>query len=177
LSKVALITGITGQDGAYLAQHLLSRGYQVHGLRQPVVFPDLDSLRSLLGDDLNTITLHYGDLTDAAGLAGLISKIQPDEIYNLAGQSHVHVSFAVPDLTLQVNGSGVTALLEIIRSHQPRKQMKFFQASTSELFGEAAPPQNELTPMTPRSPYAAAKLYAFNMVKIYREAYGGAKSS
>ncbi len=166
MSRVALITGITGQDGSYLATLLLRRGYEVHALRQPSALPDLKNIETILSH----ITLHYGDMTDGTSIAKIIRDIRPDEIYNLAAQSHVQVSFDVPEYTAQVNGIGVLRLLEAIRTIDPR--IKLFQASTSELFGDSPAPQNEQTLMNPRSPYAAAKKYAYDMVRIYREAYG-----
>ncbi len=172
MGKTALITGITGQDGAYLAEVLLEKGYVVHGLRQPVAVPDMGRLESLLGPTLGGLHLHYSDLLDTGSLNSLIARIMPDEIYNLAAQSHVHISFAVPDLTLQVNAAGTLRLLDALHLNGLAAKTRFFQASTSELFGDASPPQIETTPMQPRSPYAAAKLYAYHMVKIYREAYG-----
>lgn len=172
MSKIALITGITGQDGAYLAEFLLQKGYRVHGLRQPLAVPDTATLETVLGLNSPQVKLHYADVTDGGSVISLISKICPDEIYNLAAQSHVHTSFAVPDMTLQVNAGGPLRMLEAIRMMGLAEKVKFFQASTSELFGDAPPAQNEQTLMNPRSPYAAAKLYAYHMVKIYREAYG-----
>lgn len=172
MSKTALITGITGQDGAYLAQILLGHGYKVHGVRQPVAVPDLENLQKLLQDDFSRLQLHYADLLDANSLTNLISLIKPDEIYNLAAQSHVHVSFSTPDQTLQVNAAGTLRILDAIKLLGLQEKVRFFQASTSELFGASPPPQNEETIMAPRSPYAAAKLYAYHMVRIYREAYG-----
>lgn len=174
MEKTALITGITGQDGPYLAALLLEKGYRVHGMRQPVAVPDLGRIERVLGSfgDTGRFFLHYGDLGDAGSVMRLVSAIQPDEIYNLAAQSHVHISFDVPEMTAQINAVGVLRLLESIRILGFEKKTRFFQASTSELFGNAAPPQSEITPMNPRSPYAAAKQYAFQMVRIYREAYG-----
>jgi GDPmannose 4,6-dehydratase len=170
VSKTALITGITGQDGAYLASLLLKKGYQVHGLRQPVAMPDMDRLDAM--GVAGQIHLHYGDLLDANSITNLIKKINPDEIYNLAAQSHVHISFDTPDQTLQVNGAGTLRILDSIRLLGLSEKVKFFQASTSELFGDAPPPQHETTRMAPRSPYAAAKLYSYHITRIYREAYG-----
>jgi GDPmannose 4,6-dehydratase len=172
VQKTALITGLTGQDGAYLADLLLKKGYVVHGLRQPVAVEDTKRLENLIGGLGGRVTLHYADLTDSNSLLDLVKKTSPDEIYNLAAQSHVHVSFAVPDLTLQVNAGGALRLLEAIRILGLAGKTKFFQASTSELFGDAPAPQNEQSHMCPHSPYAAAKLYAYNMTRIYREAYG-----
>lgn len=166
MSKVALITGVTGQDGSYLAKLLLEKGYEVHALRQPSALPDKQNILHLLP----YIHLHYGDMTDGTSITRLIKEINPDEIYNLAAQSHVAVSFDAPEYTAQVNGLGVLRILEAIRSINPG--IKFFQASTSELFGNSPAPQNEMTLMNARSPYAAAKKYAYDMVRIYREAYG-----
>lgn len=172
LPKVALIAGITGQDGAYLAQLLLSKGYIVHGMRQPVAVPDTERLEYLLGASFRQIHLHYCDLIDPLSVFKLVKTVQPDEIYNLAAQSHVHISFDVPDLTLQINGAGAQRIMQAILMQDGKKKMKFFQASTSELFGDVTPPQTEKTPFNPRSPYAAAKMYAYQMVRINREAYG-----
>lgn len=172
MAKTALVTGITGQDGAYLARLLQKKGYDVHGLRQPVAVPDTQRLDFLPGLDSGKLTLHYADMHDTCSLAGLIREVTPDETYNLAAQSHVHVSFKVPDQTLQVNGAGTLRLLEAIRHAGLAEKTKFFQASTSELFGDSPAPQDESTAMRPRSPYAAAKLYAYHLVRIYREAYG-----
>ncbi len=166
MTKVALITGITGQDGAYLASMLLQKGYEVHGLRQPSSVPDTIRIEKIL----NAVHLHYGDMTDGPSIAGIVRKTRPDEIYNLAGQSHVGVSFDAPEYTAQVNALGVLRLLETVRAFRP--QARLFQASTSELFGDTPAPQNENSSMNPRSPYAAAKKYAYDMVRIYREAYG-----
>lgn len=175
--KRALITGITGQDGAYLAQFLLSKGYEVHGLRRRSSVSNtsrIDHLRSeenVFGDGQH-ITLHYGDLTDAASMAHIISQIQPDEIYNLAAQSHVAVSFEVPVYTAQTNALGVVHLLEAIRLLGLAEKVRVYQASSSELFGKVQEiPQTEKTPFYPRSPYAVAKLYAYWMMINYREAY------
>lgn len=172
MTKTALITGITGQDGAYLAEFLLKKGYEVHGLRQPVAVPDTERLETLLGPTARHVDLHYADLTDTTSIISLLKKVSPDEIYNLAAQSHVHASFLVPDQTLQVNAAGTLRLLEAIRLLDSGGKVRFFQASTSELFGDAPAPQNEETVMLPRSPYAAAKLYAYHMTRLYREAYG-----
>jgi GDPmannose 4,6-dehydratase len=174
MEKTALITGITGQDGPYLAALLLEKGYRVYGLRQPVAVPDLGRIEKILGgfEKTGRFFLRYGDLVDAGSVTRLIAEIQPNEIYNLAAQSHVHTSFDVPEMTAQVNALGVLRILESIRILGLEKAVRFFQASTSELFGDSTPPQSEATPMNPRSPYAAAKQYAYQTVKIYREAYG-----
>lgn len=168
--KIAFVTGITGQAGSYLAELLLSEGYQVHGLCRPT--SDLTASRWRLADciDHPSLHLHYGDLLDGAGLSRLLRDIQPSEIFNLAASSHVKVSFDTPELAANINGLGVLRLLEAMRLECPNA--RFMQASTSELFGDSPPPQNEKTPMRPRSPYAAAKLYAYWLVRNYREAYG-----
>jgi GDPmannose 4,6-dehydratase len=171
--KKSLITGITGQDGSYLAELLLSKGYEVHGLiRRASTFNTsrIDHLYVDPHDPEARFFGHYGDLSDSGQLSHLIYNIQPDEIYHLAAQSHVRVSFDMPEYTGDTTGLGTTRLLEALR--RSGIKAKFYQASSSELFGSSPPPQNEETPMQPRSPYAAAKLYAYWMVKNYREAYG-----
>jgi GDPmannose 4,6-dehydratase len=171
--KKALVTGITGQDGSYLAELLLSKGYEVHGLvRRSSTFNTrrIDHLYVDPHEAGVRFFLHYGDLSDAGQLSHLIYNLHPDEIYHLAAQSHVRVSFDMPEYTGDVTGLGVTRLLEAIR--RSGIQTRFYQASSSELFGDAPPPQNEATPMRPRSPYAVAKLYGYWMVRNYREAYG-----
>ena len=171
--KKAFITGITGQDGSYLAELLLDKGYEVHGLiRRSSTFNTarIDHLFKDPHDETNHLHLHYGDLTDAAGMTNLIRQIQPEEVYNLAAQSHVMVSFSMPTYTANVDAVGTTTLLEAIRSSGLKT--KFYQASTSELFGKTPPPQNELSRFHPRSPYGAAKLYAYWVTINYREAYG-----
>lgn len=164
--KVALLTGATGQDASYLAELLLEKDYEVHGLmRRASVFTTerIDHLGSM-------IHLHYGDLTDSSNLNKIIRQIKPDEVYNLGAQSHVQVSFEVPEYTAEVDAIGTLRLLEAVRMEDP--SCKFYQASTSELYGEVlAIPQNETTPFNPRSPYAIAKQYAYWIVKNYREAY------
>lgn len=170
---IALITGITGQDGSYLAELLLGKGYTVHGLiRRASTFNTsrIDHLFRDPHDRDNKLHLHYGDITDAAGITNLVREIEPDEIYNLAAQSHVMVSFSMPTYTANVDGVGTITLLEAIRSS--KLSTKFYQASTSELFGSTPPPQNEESRFHPRSPYAAAKLYAYWATINYREAYG-----
>ena len=163
----ALITGITGQDGTYLARHLLERGYEVHGLvRRSVSEPD----HGLAGSGL--VHLHYGDMTDAAGLIRIVQETDPDEIYNLAGQSHVRISFDTPEYTANADALGALRLLEAIRILNRRDKTRFYQASSSELFGNAPAPQSEATPFAPCSPYAAAKLYAYWVTVNYRQAYG-----
>ncbi len=173
LVKKALITGITGQDGSYLAELLLGKGYEVHGLvRRSSTFNTrrIDHLYTDPHESGTRLFLHYGDLGDAGQLSHLIYNIQPGEIYNLAAQSHVRVSFDMPEYTGEVTGLGVIRLLEAIR--RSGIKTRFYQASSSELYGDAPPPQNEATPMRPRSPYAVAKLYGYWMVRNYREAYG-----
>ncbi len=174
--KKALITGITGQDGAYLTDFLLNKGYLVHGLQRRVSSSNtvrLDSLFSQQQLDDPSLMMHYGDMTDSTNIIRLIAEIQPDEIYNLAAQSHVAVSFETPEYTAQADALGILRILEALRITGLEKKTKVYQASTSELFGKAAHvPQNEMTPFYPRSPYAAAKLYAHWIVVNYRQAYG-----
>lgn len=169
----AFITGITGQDGSYLAEFLLEKGYEVHGLiRRASTFNTsrIDHLFKDPHEPNNMLHLHYGDITDSSGMTNLLREIAPDEVYNLAAQSHVMVSFTMPTYTAQVDAVGTVALLEAIRSS--KLQTKFYQASTSELFGSTPPPQNESSYFRPRSPYAAAKLYAYWATVNYRDAYG-----
>jgi GDPmannose 4,6-dehydratase len=169
----AFITGITGQDGSYLAELLLSKGYEVHGLiRRASTFNTerIDHLYKDFHDPEARVYLHYGDLSVSGQLTDLLSAIKPDEIYHLGAQSHVRVSFDMPEYTGDVTGLGTLRLLEAI--HKTGIKAKFYQASSSEMFGAAPPPQNELTPFQPRSPYAAAKVYAYHIAKNYREAYG-----
>ena len=171
--KKALITGVTGQDGSYLAEFLLSKGYEVHGvIRRSSTFNTsrLDHIYKDPHRNNNSFFLHFGDLTDGFGLASLISGIQPDEIYNLAAQSHVKVSFDLPDYTTQVDALGTVRILEAIRTSG--LDIKFYQASTSEMFGATPPPQSEETYFAPQSPYATAKLYSYWVVRNYREGYG-----
>ena len=173
MSKRALITGITGQDGSYLAELLLSKGYEIHGLiRRSSTFNTnrIDHIYCDPHEPKTKLFLHYGDITDSGQLTNLIYNIQPDEIYHLAAQSHVRVSFDMPEFTGEVTGLGTTRLLEAIR--RSGIKTRFYQASSSEMFGSAPPPQNEGTPFRPQSPYGAAKAYAFWMVKNYREGYG-----
>ena len=176
MKKKALITGITGQDGAYLAELLLAKGYEVHGIKRRSSLFNTDRIDHLYQDQHErgvNLFLHYGDLTDSTALIRLISQIQPDEIYNLAAQSHVHVSFETPEYTANADGIGTLRILEAMRILKLEKTTKFYQASTSELYGKVMEvPQSETTPFYPRSPYAAAKLYAFWITKNYREAYG-----
>ena len=164
----ALITGITGQDGSYLAEFLLDKGYEVHGIKRRGSSLNTQRIDHLFGHP--NLHLHYGDMTDTSNLQHLMQKIKPDEIYNLAAQSHVAVSFEMPEYTANADAIGTLRLLEAIRSSD--KESKFYQASTSEMFGSSPPPQSETTPFYPRSPYGAAKLYAHWMVTNYREAYG-----
>jgi GDPmannose 4,6-dehydratase len=174
-NKVALITGITGQDGAYLAEFLLDKGYMVHGIKRRASLFNTDRIDHLYRDPHETgrdLTLHYGDMTDSTNLIRIIQETQPDEIYNLAAQSHVQVSFETPEYTANADGIGVLRLLEAIRILKLEQKTRFYQASTSELYGLVREtPQNELTPFYPRSPYAVAKLYAYWICVNYREAY------
>ncbi|MCJ7829399.1 MAG: GDP-mannose 4,6-dehydratase [Dehalococcoidia bacterium] len=163
----ALITGITGQDGSYLAELLLSKGYEVHGLiRRTALYPE--SLKNI-EHIKDSIKLHHGDLATENHLSALIAELQPDEVYNLASQSDVRISFDIPEYTGDITGLGVVRLLEAIRKFSPKS--KFYQASSSEMFGNSPPPQNEETPMNPRSPYGAAKLYGYNITRVYRDSY------
>ena len=174
--KTALITGVTGQDGAHLAQFLLDRGYVVHGVKRRSSSFNTQRIDPLYQDPHEEDTrffLHYGDLTDATNLIRLIQEIQPDEIYNLAAQSHVQVSFETPEYTANADALGTLRLLEALRILGMTETVRFYQASTSELFGKVQEiPQKETTPFYPRSPYAAAKLYAYWITVNYREAYG-----
>jgi GDPmannose 4,6-dehydratase len=174
--KKALITGITGQDGAYLSEFLLSKGYDVHGIKRRASSFNTDRIDHLYQDphEKNVrFHLHYGDLTDTSNLVRIIQEIQPDEIYNLGAQSHVQVSFEVPEYTADTDGLGTLRLLEAIRILGMEKKVRFYQASTSELFGKVVEtPQKETTPFYPRSPYAVAKLYGYWIVVNYRESYG-----
>ncbi len=176
MPKVALITGITGQDGAYLAEFLLKKGYIVHGLKRRSSLFNTDRIDHLYLDphvENRKFLLHYGDLTDSTNLIRLIQEIKPDEIYNLAAMSHVKVSFDTPEYTANADGIGALRLLEAIRLLKLEDKVRFYQASTSELYGKAKEiPQNENTPFYPRSPYAAAKLYSYWISVNYREAYG-----
>ena len=176
MSKVALITGITGQDGAYLAEFLLDKGYVVHGIKRRASLFNTDRIDHLFHDvhEKNVkFFLHHGDMTDSSNLIRIIQQTQPDEIYNLAAQSHVAVSFESPEYTADVDGMGTLRLLEAIRILGLEKKTKFYQASTSELYGLVQEtPQKETTPFYPRSPYAVAKLYAYWITVNYREAYG-----
>jgi GDPmannose 4,6-dehydratase len=174
--KTALITGVTGQDGAYLAQLLLEKGYRVHGLKRRSSSFNTGRIEDIYEDphvEDPRLSLHYGDMTDSTNLIRLVQETQPDEIYNLAAQSHVQVSFETPEYTANADGIGTLRLLEAIRILGMEKTCRFYQASTSELYGLVQQvPQRESTPFYPRSPYAAAKLYAYWIVVNYREAYG-----
>jgi GDPmannose 4,6-dehydratase len=174
--KVALITGVTGQDGAYLAEFLLKKGYEVHGIKRRSSLFNTDRIDHLYQDphvNNRNFVLHYGDLTDSTSLVRIVQKVQPDEIYNLAAQSHVAVSFEEPEYTANADGIGALRLLEAIRILGLEKKTRFYQASTSELYGLVQEvPQKETTPFYPRSPYAVAKLYAYWITVNYREAYG-----
>ena len=166
--KIALITGITGQDGSYLAELLLEKGYEVHGIVRRSSLINTHRIDHIY----KQIKLHYGDLTDATNLISVIQKVQPDEIYNLGAQSHVKVSFEIPEYTGQVDGLGTLRILEAVRLLGMDKKTRIYQASTSELYGEVQEvPQTETTPFYPRSPYGVAKLYGYWIIKNYREAY------
>jgi GDPmannose 4,6-dehydratase len=175
MSKVALITGVTGQDGAYLSEFLLDKGYQVHGIKRRSSLFNTDRIDHLYQDPHEKnihFRLHYGDLTDSTNLIRIIQETQPNEIYNLGAMSHVHVSFETPEYTANADGIGMLRILEAVRLLGLIKKTKVYQASTSELYGLAqAVPQSETTPFYPRSPYAVAKLYAYWMTVNYREAY------
>ena len=176
MKKIALITGVTGQDGAYLADLLLNKNYEVHGIKRRASSFNTSRIDHLYKDkhkeDVNFF-LHYGDLTDSTNLIRIIQEVQPHEIYNLGAQSHVKVSFEVPEYTANSDALGTLRILEAIRILKMENKVKFYQASTSELYGKAQEvPQTETTPFYPRSPYGIAKLYAFWIVKNYREAYG-----
>ncbi|MDP9080663.1 MAG: GDP-mannose 4,6-dehydratase [Bacteroidota bacterium] len=176
MKKIALLTGITGQDGAYLTELLLSKGYEVHGIKRRSSLFNTDRIDHLYQDphenNIN-LTLHYGDLSDSTNLIRIIQQVQPDEIYNLGAMSHVKVSFDTPEYTANADGIGTLRLLEAIRILGLEKKTKIYQASTSELYGLVqAVPQSETTPFYPRSPYAVAKMYAYWITVNYREAYG-----
>ena len=167
--KIALITGITGQDGSYLAELLLEKGYEVHGIVRRSSLINTDRIDHIFGK----ISLHYGDLTDSSNLARIIKEVNPDEIYNLGAQSHVKVSFEIPEYTGQVDALGTLRVLEAVRLLGMEEKTRIYQASTSELYGLVQEtPQSETTPFHPRSPYGVAKLYGYWIVKNYREAYG-----
>ncbi len=174
--KTALITGVTGQDGAYLSEFLLKKGYKVHGLKRRSSLFNTDRIDHLYQDphvEHRNFILHYGDMTDSTNLIRLIQEIQPDEIYNLAAMSHVQVSFEIPEYTANADGIGTLRLLEAVRMLGMERKTKIYQASTSELYGKVQEvPQSETTPFYPRSPYAVAKMYAYWITVNYREAYG-----
>ena len=176
MKKIALITGITGQDGAYLAEFLLNKGYIVHGIKRRASLFNTDRIDHLYQDPHvsgRNLVLHYGDLTDSTNLIRIIQQVQPDEIYNLAAMSHVAVSFDTPEYTANADGIGTLRILEGIRLLGLEKKTRFYQASTSELYGLVQEiPQKETTPFYPRSPYAVAKMYAYWITVNYREAYG-----
>jgi GDPmannose 4,6-dehydratase len=174
--KVALITGITGQDGSYLAEFLLKKGYVVHGIKRRTSLFNTDRIDHLYEDphvENRNLILHYGDMTDSMNLTRIIQETQPDEIYNLAAMSHVHVSFETPEYVANADGTGTLRILEAVRLLGLEKKTKIYQASTSELYGKVQEiPQKETTPFYPRSPYAVAKMYAYWITVNYREAYG-----
>ena len=176
MSKVALITGVTGQDGSYLAEFLLQKGYKVHGIKRRTSLFNTDRIDHLFHDPHESgfdFTLHHGDMTDSSSLIRIIQEVNPDEIYNLAAQSHVAVSFEEPEYTANSDALGALRMLEAIRILKLEKKTRFYQASTSELYGLVQEtPQKETTPFYPRSPYAVAKLYAYWITVNYREAYG-----
>lgn len=176
MSKVALITGVTGQDGSYLAEFLLEKGYVVHGIKRRASSLNTQRVDHIYQDphvENKNFVLHYGDLSDSSNLTRIIQEVQPDEVYNLGAQSHVAVSFESPEYTADVDALGTLRILEAIRLLGLEKKTKFYQASTSELFGEVQEiPQKETTPFYPRSPYAVAKMYAYWIVVNYRESYG-----
>jgi len=174
--KIALITGITGQDGSYLAEILLSKNYDVHGIIRRASTFNTKRIDHIFQDPHERgirLFLHYGDLSDAESIRKLLYRIRPDEIYNLAAQSHVRISFDIPEYTANITGLGTLRLLEALRDYQEDtgKKVKFYQASSSEMFGASPPPQNENTPLLPRSPYGCAKVFAHNICAVYRESY------
>ena len=175
--KKALITGITGQDGSYLTELLLEKGYEVHGIIRRSSSFNTSRLSHLYQDPHEKnrkLILHYGDLADAENIRKIIFSVKPDEIYNMGAQSHVRVSFDIPEYTANITALGTLRILETIRDLEKEsgKKIKFYQASSSEMFGAALPPQHEKTPFHPRSPYGSAKVFAFHITKLYREAYG-----
>jgi GDPmannose 4,6-dehydratase len=176
MSKIALITGVTGQDGAYLTEYLLKKGYTVHGIKRRASLFNTNRIDHLYQDpheENRNLILHYGDLTDSMNLTRIIQEVQPDEIYHLAAMSHVAVSFETPEYTANADGLGTLRILEAVRLLGLSKKTRVYQASTSELYGLVQEvPQTEKTPFYPRSPYAAAKLYAYWITVNYREAYG-----
>ncbi len=173
MTKTALIFGVTGQDGSYLAEFLLSKKYKVHGVKRRTSIPNTERIDHIF-DSINfknkNFKMHHGDLSDSGSLYRIINDVNPDEIYNLAAQSHVKISFQIPEYTSDVNALGTLRILEIIR-HYKKKKIKFYQASSSEMFGKSKPPQNEKTIFQPRSIYAVSKVFAFHSVVHYREAY------
>ena len=176
-TRVALIFGITGQDGSYLTEILISKNYLVHGIIRRASTFNTERINHIYQDPHEKdrkLFLHYGDLADAGTIRKIIYQVQPDEIYNLGAQSHVKVSFDIPEYTANITGLGALRILEAIRDFQEytRKKIKYYQASSSEMFGSAPPPQNEKTSFNPRSPYGVAKVFAFYTTKLYREAYG-----
>ena len=176
MTKTALITGVTGQDGAYLSEYLIKKGYIVHGIKRRSSLFNTDRIDHLYQDpheDHRELILHYGDMTDSMNLTRIIGEVQPDEIYNLAAMSHVKVSFDIPEYTANADGIGTLRLLEAVRLLGLTNKTRIYQASTSELYGLVQEiPQKETTPFYPRSPYAVAKLYAYWITVNYREAYG-----
>jgi len=173
MNKIAIIFGITGQDGSYLAEFLLSKGYVVHGvIRRASTFNTarIDHIYEDMHADGNNLILHYGDLTDTGNIFRLVSEIRPDEIYHLGAQSHVRVSFDMPEYTANTDALGTLRILEAIRN--TKLPIKFYMAASSEMFGSAQPPQNENTPFHPRSPYAVSKVFSYDITRLYREAYG-----
>ncbi|MCI2235367.1 GDP-mannose 4,6-dehydratase [Helicobacter sp. CaF467b] len=175
MKKVALITGVTGQDGAYLSEFLLNKGYEVHGIKRRISLFNTDRIDHLFDghhNKSNDFYLHYGDMTDSMNLTRLVAEIQPDEIYNLAAMSHVHVSFETPEYTANADGIGTLRILDAVRFLKLTEKTRIYQASTSELYGKVQEtPQSEKTPFYPRSPYAVAKMYAYWITVNYREAY------
>ena len=173
MSKKALIFGITGQDGSYLAEFLIKKKYQVHGVKRRTSTPNTSRIDHIF-DSVNfrnkNLVMHHGDLSDVGSLNRIINDVEPDEIYNLAAQSHVKISFQIPEYTSDVNALGTLRILEIIR-HYKKKKIKFYQASSSEMFGKSKPPQNEKTLFQPRSVYAISKVFAYHCVIHYRDAY------
>jgi len=177
INKIALVTGCTGQDGSYLTELLLEKGYLVHGLVRRSSTMNRDRIKHLHSNPKiydKKLFFHYGDLADESSIREIIYKTKPDEIYNLAAQSHVKISFDIPEYTADITGKGVLIILEAIRDFQIEtgRKIKFYQASSSEMFGEAPPPQNENTKFNPQSPYGIAKVFAHNTTKLYKEAYG-----
>jgi GDPmannose 4,6-dehydratase len=173
MKKIALILGITGQDGSYLAEFLINKKYQVHGIKRRTSTPNtsrIDHIFDSVNFNNKNLKMHHGDLSDVGSLNRIINQINPDEIYNLAAQSHVKISFQIPEYTSDVNAIGPLRILEIIR-HYKKKKIKFYQASSSEMFGKSKPPQNENTLFQPRSVYAISKVFAYHSVIHYREAY------